>query len=118
MKRFLLAAVAAFALAAPLAANAATVNFAIVFSEAPSTSVACTAVTGLTVPVAAGTNVASCAVSPAGWTGSLALSGTGAASFVVGSGVLSNGLLTFPINVGSSAYTTAGTVNLTATSTP
>lgn len=113
MRKLLLAAVAALALAAPLAANAATVNFAIVFSEAPSTSVSCTPVSGLTVPVPAGTEVATCTVAPSAWTGSLGLSGTGAAAFVVG-GSAPN----FTVNVGSTAYSTVGTVNLTATSTP
>jgi hypothetical protein len=114
MRKLLLAAVAALALAAPLAANAASTNFAIVFSEAPSTSISCTGVANLTVPVAAGSIVATCTVLPSTWTGSVGISGTGAAAFVVGTP--SGGVV--PIEVGSAAYSTVGTVNLTATSTP
>lgn len=117
MRKLLLAAGAALALAAPLAANAASTNFAIVFSEPPSTSVSCTPVTGLTVPVPAGTNVANCVVAPSSWTGSLAISGTGTSAFVVVPGT-SGTSPNFAINVGTNPYNTAGTVNFTATSTP
>jgi hypothetical protein len=111
-KQIAFAAVAALGLMTG-GAFAASTSFSIVFSEPPSTSVSCTPVSGLVVPVAAGTEVATCTVAPTTWTGSLGLSGTGAAAFVVG-GIAPN----FTVNVGSTAYNTVGTVNLTATSTP
>jgi hypothetical protein len=112
-KQIAFAAVAAFGLMAG-GAFAATNSFSIVFSEAPSTSISCTSVANLTVPVAAGSIVATCTVLPASWTGSVGISGTGASAFVVGTP--SGGVV--PIEVGSVAYNTVGTVSLTATSTP
>ncbi len=79
-----------------------------------STSVTCTAVTPAPqVPVAAGTNLATCVVAPPTWTGTVALSGPDAAPFVASvSGVNVN------INVKNAPVTVAKTYNLTVTSTP
>lgn len=94
-------------------AHAATTNFSIIFNTPASTSVSCTALGPFTIPVVAGTTVANCVVAPSSWAGTLAISGTGASAFVV-NGTAPN----FTVNVGSSDYNTAGTLNLTATSAP
>ena len=112
-KQIAFAAVAALGLMTG-GAFAATTSFSIVFSEAPSASISCTGAANLTVPVAAGSIVATCTVLPSSWTGSVGISGTGASAFVVGTP--SGGVV--PIEVGSTAYDTIGTVELTATSTP
>ncbi len=79
-----------------------------------STSITCTAVTPAPqVPVAPGTNVATCVVAPTNWVGSISLTGAPLNMFVPSvSGVNVN------INVGSSPVTVAKIYNLTVTSTP
>jgi hypothetical protein len=59
-------------------ADAATLALpGVVFTSAPSTSIACTetAASNLVVPVAAGTVIFSCTVAPSTWTGTVSLSG-------------------------------------------
>ena len=103
MKKSLLALVALLGTLAT--ANAATVTLpSVTFTGPASTSIAC-AQTGasLAVPVAAGTVIFSCTVSPAGWTG--VVTSNLAAPFAV-SGLSGN---TFNIVV-STAVVAAGTV--------
>jgi hypothetical protein len=106
MARFL-ATVALFL--APVSAFAANTTVSIIFNSPASTGISCTAGGLFTVPVAAGTQVASCAVSPSNWSGALTLSGSQAANFAM-SGT--------NIVVGNNSITTAGTVTLTVTATP
>lgn len=105
--KHVLATVALFL--APVPAFAANITVSIVFNGPASTAVSCNAGGPFTVPVAAGTRVASCAVSPSNWSGALTLSGSQAANFAM-SGT--------NIVVGANAITTPGTVTLTVTATP
>lgn len=112
LKSLLIAALPALFM--PVMAKAATTNFSIVFNTPASTGVTCSPGGPFTLPVAAGTQVAACSVAPSTWGGTLALSGTGAANFSIG-GSAPN----FTVNIASGVtYNTAGTVTLTATSTP
>lgn len=62
-----------------------------------------------TIPVASGTKIATCAVAPSGWTGSIALSGADAGFFTMSGN---------DIVVGATPITAPRTYNVTATSTP
>ena len=75
--RNLLLAAAAVALSATSACAATLALPGVVFTSAPSTSIACTetAAANLVVPVAAGTVIFSCTVAPSTWTGTVSLSG-------------------------------------------
>jgi hypothetical protein len=73
-----------------------------------STSVTCTRSSGaFTLPVAAGTVVATCTVAPTTWLGTLAVSGNSAF-----------GMNGSQVVVGSGGYDTTGSVSLTVTATP
>ncbi|MBV8739840.1 MAG: hypothetical protein JO007_21815 [Alphaproteobacteria bacterium] len=106
MKHFL-ATIALFL--APVTASAANTTVSIVFNSPASTGISCTAGGPFTVPVAAGTQIATCAVNPSNWSGALTLSGSQASNFAL-SGT--------NIVVGTNPITTAGTVTLTLTATP
>lgn len=62
-----------------------------------------------TTPVPPGTKIATCAVTPSGWTGRIDLSGADAGFFVMSGN---------DIVVGATAITAPRTYNVTATSTP
>lgn len=90
------------------AALAAVTSITITVSSPPSTSVTCTPVATFTGTAAVGATVCPIAVLPAGWSGSLTLSGTDAAKFsVAGSNLV----------VGSTALA-VGTYSVTITSAP
>ena len=76
--------IAAFGLAA-VSAAAATLNFSVVVTGTPSTSISCPLAASYVAPLAPGTVICPITVSPTGWTGLLSLSGTGASVFQVDS---------------------------------
>ena len=88
---------------------AGTVSFT--FNAQPtspaSTSVSCPASGPWTLPVPAGTVLSTCTVLPTTWIGTMAVTGA--------TGITNSGT---QVVVGSSAYNTPGTVNLTVTTTP
>jgi hypothetical protein len=100
-----LAAVLLFLVAA--VAYASTTTLSIIVNGPASTAITCTPAqtTAYTAPVAAGTVMATCFVSPSGWSGTLASSN--AAFSMSGMNLV----------VGSTALV-AGTYNVTVTSTP
>ena len=111
MKRILLAAVASFALISGANAASLTLPSVTVTGQTASTSISCTPYPTLTAPVAAGTLLTSCTVSPSNWTGAVSISGT---QFIVSS-LTGN---TFNVSVGA-APLAAGTYNPgTLTSVP
>jgi len=97
-----------------VAANAASVTLSIVVNAPSSPSVSCAMRSGttFTAPLAAGTEICPITVAPTGWSGSLALSGTHAASFAISSGTSGQELA-----VGSTALD-AGAYSATVTATP
>lgn len=107
MKLRLMLAAAALLSSAALA-HAATATLSIIINSSPSATVACTPPTTLVAPLAVGAVVCPITITPAGWSGALALSGTNAASFALaGSNLV----------VGSAALP-AGAYSVTITSTP
>jgi hypothetical protein len=104
------AAVLGVALTASIAL-ASSLSLSIVITSPVSTSVTCPLGT-YNAPLAAGANVCTITVAPAGWSGTLALSGTNASSFAINtvSGVQS-------LAVGATALA-AGTYAVTITATP
>ncbi len=111
--RFIIGGLLLLALAS--SAHAANTSLAIIFNSPTSTAANCTinypsGQTFFTVPVAAGTLIATCTITPAGWSGSLALSGADAGSF----GVTNSSTLV----VGATAISAARTYNVTITATP
>jgi hypothetical protein len=95
-------------------AHAATSVFSIVVTSPPSTAVNCVVSypagqTSFVTPVAVGTLVAACTITPATWSGVLTLTGADASLFnISGSNVV----------VGAAALTVARTYNLTVTAAP
>jgi hypothetical protein len=113
MKCSLALGICLFALVPTARAQTAT-NLSIVIQSAPSTALSCpinypTGKTYFTAPVAAGTLIATCSVTPSGWSGALTLSGPDAASFAL------SGL---NLSVGTAALTNAKTYLVTVTATP
>jgi hypothetical protein len=94
---------------APVSALAANTTVSSVFNSPASTGISCTAGGPFTVPVAAGTQVASCAVNPSNWSGALTLSGSQAANFAMSD---------TNIVVGTNSITTVETITLTVIATP
>lgn len=112
--KFLLLALV-FALLPPVSdAKSASTSLSIIINSAPSTALTCpisypTGQTAFTTPVAAGTVIAVCTVTPPSWSGALALSGPDAGSFAL------SGL---NLVVGATAISTPKTYNVTLTATP
>lgn len=77
MRYLLMAAVAVVALYSWNVQAATLALPGVVFTNSGSTSIACseTSVTNLVVPVAAGTTIVTCTVSPSTWTGTVSLYG-------------------------------------------
>ena len=111
----LLAAFVAIGSQLPAIAQASTTaSIVMMITSPPSTALSCPVAypsgqTSFVEPVAAGTVVASCTVTPSTWSGTLALSGANASSFAI------SGL---NVVVGSSPITAAGTYDVTVTATP
>lgn len=89
-------------------------NLSIIIQSPASTAITCpinypTGKTAFTTPVAAGTLIAACAATPAGWSGSLQLTGADAALFAISG---------FNLSVGSAALTVGRTYAVTITATP
>jgi hypothetical protein len=110
----LLLAAALACLASAPDAGAAGANLSIVISSPPATAISCpiaypSGQSSFIEPVAAGTMVATCAVTPASWSGALALSGPDAGYFAL-SGM--------NVMVGAADITAARTYNITITATP
>lgn len=104
MRRLLIAALAAAAPTAGVAHGATLALPSVVFTSPASTSIACTetAAANLVVPVAAGTVIFSCTVTPSTWSGTV----TGvAAPFAVPSGAVGSA---FNVTL-ATAVTAAGT---------
>jgi hypothetical protein len=102
-----------FALVPAARAQTAT-NLSIVIQSAPSTALSCpinypSGKTSFAAPVAAGTLIATCSVTPSGWSGVLTLSGPDKESFALSG---------FNLNVGAAALTNAKTYSVTVTATP
>src|SRR5262249_27250284 len=75
-------------------AEVASTSLILNFTSPPSTSVNCTinypsGQTSFVVPVAVGTQVAVCAVTPTGWQGQLTLSGADASFFTISGNIIS-----------------------------
>lgn len=115
MRKFpaFLSALAALLLSVPAWA-ASNSSFILNFQSAPATSVACKIAypagqTSFSVPVAAGTVVASCAMQPSSWSGLLTLSGADGALFSLnGDNVV----------VGSAPITAARNYSITVSAAP
>jgi hypothetical protein len=95
-------------------AHAATQSFSIIVTSPPSTAVNCivsypSGQTSFVEPVASGTTIAACTITPATWSGVLTLGGADASLF---------GLSGSNVVVGAAALTVARTYNLTVTATP
>lgn len=93
---------------------AANQQLSIVITSPPSTATNCTIAypsgqTSFVEPVAPGTVIANCSVSPSTWSGVITLSGADASVFALSGEDLI---------VGTSAITVARTYNITVTSTP
>jgi opacity protein-like surface antigen len=104
--RLILAAAALLASAA--AADAATATLSIIINSSPSATIACTPPPTLTAPLAVGAVVCPITITPAGWSGAIALSGTNASSFALAGSNLVVGAAALP----------AGAYSVTLTSTP
>jgi hypothetical protein len=106
--RFHRLALAAAFLAFAGSTHAATTTVSIIINSSTSTALACTPPTTLAAPLAAGTVICPLAITPTGWSGALALSGTNASSFALsGSNLI----------VGATALA-AGSYSVTITATP
>jgi len=89
-------------------AQAATTTLSIIINSPPSTVIACPLAPSYSAPLPAASVICTIAVTPAGWSGALTLSGPDAASFALsGSNLV----------VGSAALA-AGTYSVTITATP
>ena len=88
-------------------AHAASTQLSIIVGGTGSTSVACTPLTTLTAPVAAGTLICPIAVVPSGWTGVFTLSGANATSFALSGSTLVVGAT--PLAAGSYSVTITAT---------
>ncbi len=100
-----------------LPASAASVNVVVTVGSPASTGVTCAPVASFTSTAPAGAVVCPITVAPANWTGSVALSGTDASLFSIGTAPLQ-------LQVGGAALSNTGCAagdgqcNVTLTSTP
>ena len=106
--RFILAALL---LLAP-AARAATLTETIIINSAPSSAISCPAPATLTAPRAAGAVICTITITPAGWSGTLTLSGPNANLFAILPGA------SIQLVAGSAGITNAGQYSVTITSAP
>jgi hypothetical protein len=114
MKKFIIVVTLCLFALAPTARAQTATNLSIVIQSASSAAISCpvnypTGKTSFTAPVAAGSLIATCSVTPAGWSGALTLSGADAASFALSG---------FNLNVGAAAITNPKTYSVTVTATP
>jgi hypothetical protein len=124
MKKLLagIALIALIAIPVAKAQSGASTSFTLILTSPASTTVTLTPTapcTGTSTalscpgPLAAGTQIATIAVAPSGWTGGLTLSGTNAAAFAIG-GASPN----YTLTVGASALAIGANETASITATP
>lgn len=117
MMKWLLSAT--FIVGLTTAGYAATTNMMISITGPPATSISCpvnypAGQTGFPAPVAPGTLMATCTVSPTGWSGSLSIGGPDASYFALSSATVS----TVSVTVGAAAITQPRVYSITVTASP